>query len=68
MAQASREAYSDHGNFVGQGDTRIIRSIRPVSRITLSLFAAVAGSVTLAWVTFLAWLAFGALRLALGLA
>jgi hypothetical protein len=55
------------GQFQAQGNVPIIGPVRPVSRLTLGLFAGVAGSLTLMWVSFLGWLAFGAVRLALGL-
>ena len=51
----------------GQQNVRTIRSVRPVSSLVLGLFAGVAGSLTLMWVIFLGWLAFGAMRLALDL-
>ena len=51
----------------GQQNVRTIRPVRPVSSLVLGLFAGVAGSLTLMWVIFLGWLAFGAMRLALDL-
>jgi hypothetical protein len=62
--QASREGCSQDGDFGDHaGAARTIEPAQPLSRVALGLLATVAGSLTVTWFAFLAWLAFKALSL-----
>jgi hypothetical protein len=62
--QASREGCSQDGDFgVHAEAAQTIEPAQPLSRVALGLLATVAGSLTVTWFAFLAWLAFKALSL-----
>jgi hypothetical protein len=55
-SQASREGYSQDGNFEDHGASQTIGHAQPPSRVALGLVATAAGSLTLGWIAFVVWL------------